>query len=844
MISLATKRGASVNLSEFIQSNGYNFQATTLDGQYHEFSDSLGNKGWYIGSELSSGKVTFTFGDWRKPGNSFTFISDQNLTPEEQNELTETAKKFQTEKISKQESAKKICQDLFTRWERLGSSGNSSYLASKQLPPRIPGAIVKPEGKGHSLVLPLRDENGTIWNMQSIYDNGDKSFFNFARVDGLFFEIPGDTKETYICEGFATGYSVHLSTGARIIVAFTLSNLKSVAPKFPDAKILADHDGGTHTKMISKGNPDPHNPGIRQACKVAVELGRDIFSPANLDVMENVDYSDLYVKGGKDAVLAGLILINPHSVLADQKTDPQADTQPPNTSQGTAGTNAGTKPIPQYDPDGIFVGDIATYSTGFHWSELKRGNVIYHPDYEDLRTYFERKHQYKILGDSRICHTYNGKYYEPYGDVFIENFAQTYFNPAANNHKVSEFLRLVLRTNVKPQEFFNVERKINFNNGYLNLDTKTFHNHSKDIGFRYSLPYDYEAEAQAPQFKKFLERVTQGDRGAQQLLMEFMGYALSGDSCWAQKALVLSGGGSNGKSTFMNIMRAVGGEVSHTPMTLSELRSEYKLQLLDGKLFNMAEETPSKALVDSSVFKNLVGGGTVIVRQIYKAPYQTRMKAKLIFACNDLPKSEDTTHAFYRRFFIVPFRATFAQGQPDFDPFIEEKLKVELPGIFNMVLAAFYSLKKRGKFEETESLIAAVDDFKTTSDPLRYWISEELKVHPLGNGHDLVWASMAELYSEYKIFCDDAQLPSTNKIDFGRKFSGLVDDYDKRIKWGGGKNSRQKGIIGVTRIQGAAFQSNKVFTYGEAALKNSQGKDYGVVDKSVDNSEPRSGLTY
>ena len=835
MLSIALKRGASVNLSEFIQSNGYSFQATILDGYYQEFSDSLGNKGWYIGSELSSGKVTFTFGDWRKPGNSFYFISDQNLTPEEQNELKETAKKFQTEKIAKQESAKKICQDLFTRWDRLGSSGNSSYLASKQLPPRIPGTIVKPEAKGHVLVLPLRDEHGTIWNLQSIYDNGDKSFFNFARVDGLFFEIPGkfenDPAVYYICEGFATGYSVHLSTGARVIVAFTLSNLKSIVPKFPDASFLADHDGGTHANMISKGNAHPYNPGIREARKLGAEFSRSVYSPANLDCESNVDFSDHWVQGGKELVLKNLVLLPP------LETDPQADTPTPNNSQGT---DASTKPIPQYDNDGIFVGDIQTFSTGFHWSEFKKGNVIYHPDYEDLRTYFERKHQYKILGDSRICHVFNGKYYEPLGDVFLENFAQVHFNPAANNHKVFEFLRLILRTNVKPQEFFNVERKINFNNGYLDLDTKTFHTHTKDVGFRYSLPYDYEAEALAPQFKKFLDRVTLSDRGSQQLLLEFMGYALSGDSCWAQKALVLTGGGSNGKSTFMNIMRAVGGDVSHTPMTLSELKSEYKLQLLDGKLFNMAEETPSKSLVDSSVFKNLVGGGTVIVRQIYKAPYQTRMKAKLIFACNDLPKSEDTTHAFYRRFFIVPFRATFAQGQADFDPFIEEKLKVELPGIFNMVLAAFYSLKKRGKFEETESLVAAVDDFKTTSDPLRYWISEELKVHPLGNGHDLVWVSVAELYSEYKIFCDDSLLPSTNKIDFGRKFSRLVEDYDQRVKMGGPEKARKKGLVGVTKNNGAAFPSNKIFTYGEGASKSSQGKDLGFNGAEG----PGTALTY
>lgn len=817
-------------LSEFIQQHGYTFQPTQLDGEFKEYSDSLGNKGWYIGSELSTGKITFSFGDWRNPGKSFTFLSDQNLTDEEKNELKDTSEKFQKQKSERQENTKEICQELFSRWERLGSNGTSNYLESKCLPQRIPGTIIKPDANGGTLAIPLRDENGILWNFQSIFHNAEKQFFNFGRIDGLYFEIAGEDK-TLICEGFATGYSLHLATGFRVVVAFTLGNMKSVAAKFPGSIICADHDGGTEQNMKDKGHADPHNPGIRQAKKIADELGLHIYAPAQLDLAKNVDYSDLWVEGGKDLVLENLILLAPNP-------------QDTNASQGTA---IPVKPLVQYDPDGVFVGDIPTYSTGFHWSESKRGNIIYHPAYDDLRLYFERKTDYKILGDSRICHTWNGKFYEPLGDIFIESFSQQYLNPMANNHKVAEFLRLILRTNVKHQEFFNVERKINFNNGYLDLETKHFHPHSKDIGFRYCLPYDFEAEALAPKFKKFLGRVTQNDAGLQQLLLEFMGYALSGDSCWAQKALVLTGGGSNGKSTFMNIMRAVGGDVSHTPMTLSELRSEYKLQLLDGKLFNMAEETPSKALVDSSVFKNLVGGGTVIVRQIYKAPYQTRMKAKLIFACNDLPKSEDTTHAFYRRFFIVPFRATFSQGQADFDPFIEEKLKDELPGIFNMVLLAYYALTRRGRFEETEALLTAVDEFKTTSDPIRYWISEEIKIHPLGNGHDLVWVSIAELYSEYKIFCDDAQLNSTNKIDFGKKFKILVDEYDKRIKFGGPEKGRKKGLTGITKINGTAFQSNKLFTYGEPAAKSSQGKDSGSVDNSgrnVDNFQDGASINY
>jgi phage/plasmid-associated DNA primase len=147
-------------------------------------------------------------------------------------------------------------------------------------------------------------------------------------------------------------------------------------------------------------------------------------------------------------------------------------------------------------------------------------------------------------------------------------------------------------------------------------------------------------------------------------------------------------------------------------------------------------------------------------------------------------------------------------------------------------------LKKRGRFEETDTVVQAVQDFKVTSDPLRYWLSEEVKVHPLGNGHDLVWVSLAELYSEYKIFCDDAGFDALNKIAFGKKLAGIIDEYDKRVKMGGPKNQRARGLIGITKAYDQAFQSNKLFTYG-GDTKDSMGK----VDVVREASEPGS-LSY
>lgn len=371
---------------------------------------------------------------------------------------------------------------------------------------------------------------------------------------------------------------------------------------------------------------------------------------------------------------------------------------------------------------------IATEGSGFHSRHTgANGKMVLRPNYEDLRRFFERDHTYKILGGSRICYVWTGKKYEELEDAYLENFAQKHFNPVATTEMVGEFRRLVQRTNLYSPEWFEetTHKKINFQNGVLNTETLELLPHSTELGFRSMLTYTYDPAATCPTFDRFLSDVTCGDQSLAAVLLEFAGYALSGDSCWAQKALVLDGHGSNGKSTFMSVLRALGGKDNYSSLTLSDLRGEGNRQMLDGKLFNMAEETPSRALMESSIFKNLVAGGETQVRQIYKKPYVMRNRAKLIFACNELPGSTDTSHGYFRRFLIVPFRATFSDSKGNKDSFIEDKLTRELPGVFNLVLRHYKNLTKNKRFFESASTVAALQEYHTDVDTMRRFIFEE-----------------------------------------------------------------------------------------------------------------------
>jgi putative DNA primase/helicase len=425
---------------------------------------------------------------------------------------------------------------------------------------------------------------------------------------------------------------------------------------------------------------------------------------------------------------------------------------------------------------------IETESTGFHkvYVNAKGNLTVGKPQFDDLRKHFERSHPYRTMGESGICYMWNGTHYEIMGDLHLEEYAQARFEPKALTHMTKEFKSLVCRTNLTPPDWFtrSTEKKINFKNGVLDLRTGDLSPHSMENGFRYVLPYDYDEGARCPTFDTFLHQVTGGDQDLADLLMEFAGYSFSGDFPWAQKILVLTGEGSNGKSTFIDVLRALAGKNNYSSLTWKAMNNQTTLQLMDGKLFNISEEAPKHALSDSTLFKNLTTGGEIQLKMLYKQPYEIQNKTKLIFACNELPQSEDTTKGYFRRFLIAPFQYEFSKEKGNVDPHIRGKLVKELPGIFNLVRKGYDRLVKQQEFTDARAAARQLDEYKLEVDHATRWIRENMHVLPLNGG--CKWVVSSEVYQNYR----NEMLISGEKpltaVGFGKKLSREIPEYDGR----------------------------------------------------------------
>lgn len=359
---------------------------------------------------------------------------------------------------------------------------------------------------------------------------------------------------------------------------------------------------------------------------------------------------------------------------------------------------------------------IRTESTGFHDIVVdKNGGPNKHvPNYGDLMKFFGKNHTYVVNQDSRQLSIFNGTHWANYTDIQIDGFSTRHFEPLARNTMRSEFKSLLLSTNLVDSKFFGKDNSghVNFKNGVLRLRDRQLLPHSPDFGFNYVLPYDYNPHARCPEFDGMMDNVTLGDKSMQNLLLEYVGYAISGmRASYGAKALILTGGGSNGKSTFLNVIKMLVGEDCFSTVSLEDMHDANNRYSMVGKLFNICEEVEENELKSgTAVFKSIVTGANMMVKKLYSDTVSMRIDTKLILSCNELPPSKENTYAIYRRMLIVPFRASF-KGRVD--KHIEERISKEMSGVYNRVLESFDRLlKNEGVFTESEAASKALEEYK------------------------------------------------------------------------------------------------------------------------------------
>ena len=143
------------------------------------------------------------------------------------------------------------------------------------------------------LLILLQDIDGNIQSAQMIFDDPGqgKKFWPGLPVAGAFFLIGQvNSQPLLICEGFATGATLHEETGYTVACAMFASNLLPVALAFRKR-----HPGLAITVCGDDDCNTPGNPGRTKATEAAAAIGAKVAFPVFPPGVDGTDFNDLHL---------------------------------------------------------------------------------------------------------------------------------------------------------------------------------------------------------------------------------------------------------------------------------------------------------------------------------------------------------------------------------------------------------------------------------------------------------------------------------------------------------------------------------------------------------------------
>jgi len=285
--------------------------------------------------------------------------------------------------------------------------------------------------------------------------------------------------------------------------------------------------------------------------------------------------------------------------------------------------------------------------------------------------------------------------------------------------EVAEYVRVRAPTlqNRPPMDVLNVK------NGLLQVATGELLPHTPEHLGTIQLPAEYDPDADCPGWYRFLEDVFPED--CQDLPFELIAWLMLPNTS-IQKAVLLLGGGENGKSRYLQAVKSFLGAVNVAGLSLHKLEAgRFSTARLVGKLANICPDLPSAHLAGTSVFKALVGGDLIHAERKYGESFEFENYARLLFSANHPPQSSDSSNAFFRRWLVVPFTRTFKPDDPGYIP--ADKLDAmladpkELSGVLNRALIALPKVRDVG-ITEAETMRQAWYEFREVTDPVEVWL--------------------------------------------------------------------------------------------------------------------------
>jgi putative DNA primase/helicase len=291
------------------------------------------------------------------------------------------------------------------------------------------------------------------------------------------------------------------------------------------------------------------------------------------------------------------------------------------------------------------------------------------------------------------------------------------------------FLKTLPGVSVEPNEFDSDPDILNTLSGIVDLRTGQIMPHNPAARCTMLAPTEVAPEATTgSRFAQFVSEVCLDREDLSKALLVWLGYSITG-RVTAQRWCIGVGGGRNGKSTLVDLLRQVLGPyaaIMPTQLLLSSRfeKPTHELEALRGARFVAAEEPDHRRHLDREFIKQITGGQAMRVRALYGKPYEMPITGKLFLATNHKPQV-DADFAFWRRCMMVPF--DYQVPEDAVNPRLIADLAAESADVMAWLIEGSREFYKNG-LRITEDMSREIEDYKADNDDLGQFLEECVQV--------------------------------------------------------------------------------------------------------------------
>lgn len=350
---------------------------------------------------------------------------------------------------------------------------------------------------------------------------------------------------------------------------------------------------------------------------------------------------------------------------------------------------------------------------------------------------------------------------------------------------------------------------LNIENGVVDLKTGKLQPHDRELSLTKITNITFDESAKCPEWISFLEQIFLGDKELIEYMQRLIGYSLTGEIS-EQIMVFLIGGGSNGKSTFINTIKDIMGEYgkqakSDTFIKKKETGANNDIARLVSSRFVSAIESEDGEQLSEAFVKQITGGEPVLARFLRQEYFEFIPEFKVFFTTNHKPVIKGVDEGIWRRVKLVPFNLQLPKEKRDLK--LPEKLSLEMSGILNWAIEGCLKWQQSG-LKEPMVVKKATGDYKEDMDILGPFLYECCHAPLI----DDVKIEAKELYEVYSNWCyknNEHQLKN-------RSFYRMMETKGFKKKKGAGNKTYLHGVTLIER--------KSMFT--QTKLLENEGKSY------------------